>query len=191
MQYGDRLMRILAEEGLARVPDVNDISVETPCGTFTGLSSTDPRRLCAVSIIRSGDTLLEAVRALCSGIAVGKILIQRDETHPEKLPKLYYSKLPADISSRNVILVDPMLATGGSAKCAVSVLKQAGVPAKNILFLNVVSCPEGIRSLLKEHPEIRIVTCSVDPNLNDNKYIAPGLGDFGDRYYSTEAVAKE
>lgn len=83
------------------------------------------------------------------------------------------------------MLVDPMLATGGSAIKAVEVLLEAGVPEEKILFVNVVSCPEGLQALQKRFPRVRIITCAIDSHLNDQKYIVPGLGDYGDRYYST------
>ncbi len=86
---------------------------------------------------------MSTVRKILPGIAVGKILIQRDETHPLKIPKLFYCKLPPDIASRHILLCDPMLATGGSAECAIGKLVEAGVQADRIVFLNVISCPEG------------------------------------------------
>jgi len=182
----DRLMRILAEEGLARVKGVEVHTVTTPCGKYTGLKPPNQKDMCAVSIVRSGDILLEAVRSCAPNIKVGKILCQRDEEHPDKIAKLYYSKFPKDIASLSmVILVDPMLATGGSAILAIKTLIEAGVKEENILFLNVVSCPEGLDALSATYPKIKIVTAAVDSHLNENKYIVPGLGDFGDRYYST------
>ncbi len=125
MVYGDRLMRILAEEALCRLPTIAEGRVETPCGWADGpVESEGPleRRLCLVSVVRSGDILQEAVRQLAPGTAVGKILIQRDEEREDKRPILYYKKLPRDVAERFVILVDPMLATAGSAKMAISVL---------------------------------------------------------------------
>eukprot|EP00992_Anisonema_acinus_P010617 TRINITY_DN6724_c0_g1_i1.p1 TRINITY_DN6724_c0_g1~~TRINITY_DN6724_c0_g1_i1.p1 ORF type:complete len:222 (+),score=80.94 TRINITY_DN6724_c0_g1_i1:2-667(+) len=183
--YSDRLMRILAEEGLAQLATVVPRTVETPCGVYHGLALPPPETLCCVSVVRSGDILLEAVRQLSVGIAVGKILVQRDETDKEKRPVLFYNKLPPDVAQRQVLLVDPMLATGGSAKVAIKLLLEAGVPAKNIIFLNVVSCPEGLTAMAESYPEVKIVTCAVDERLNDQKFIVPGLGDYGDRYYST------
>jgi uracil phosphoribosyltransferase len=115
----------------------------------------------------------------------GKILIQRDEATAQ--PKLYYSKLPPDVATRNILLCDPMLATGGSAKCALQVLVDAGVPPARIIFINVVSCPEGIELLHAAFPEVTIVTGEIDPILDEHKYIVPGLGDYGDRYYGTVA----
>ena len=179
--HADRLLNLLAEETLAQ--HATPHTVTTPCGTYEGLKPCPATELCAVSIVRSGDILLEATRRACLGIAVGKILIQRDEE--TALPKLFYSKLPPDVAQRKVILVDPMLATGGSAITAIQVLLDAGVPEEHILFSNVVSYPEGLAAMFEAHPKVRTVTCAVDDGLNDKKYIVPGLGDFGDRYYST------
>jgi uracil phosphoribosyltransferase len=113
-----------------------------------------------------------------------KILIQRDEETAE--PKLFYSKLPSDIADCHVMLCDPMLATGGSALTAIDVLKKAGVKEENILFLNVVSVPEGLKILAEKAPGVTIVTAALDSHLNPQKFIIPGLGDFGDRYYGTQ-----
>ena len=143
----DRLMKILAEEGLANLMGATEKVVETPCGPYTGWAAPDPETVCGVSIVRSGDILLEALRCVADGMAVGKILIQRDEEDPQKRAKLFYSKLPGDVASRLIILCDPMLATGGSAILAIDVLLKAGVPEERIMFLNVVSAPEGLKAL--------------------------------------------
>jgi uracil phosphoribosyltransferase len=185
VRFADRLMTLLAEEGLARI-GVNNVTIQTPCGDYDGLQGPDPADMCVVSIPRSGDILMEAVRRVSVGISVGKILCQRDESDPEKKAKLFYSKLPKDIASKKVVLVDPMLATGGSACLAIAQLVAAGVPAENIVFLNVVSCPEGLRRLEEEWPSVKVITAAIDPYLNEHKFIVPGLGDFGDRYYRTE-----
>jgi uracil phosphoribosyltransferase len=161
------------------------VTVDTPCGKYKGLQSIPYREMCAVSVMRSGDILLEAVRLVAPGIAVGKILVQRDESHPDKIPILYYSKLPEEISQMQVLLVDPMLATGGSAKMSIDVLVAAGAREENITFLNVVSCPEGLTALNKAYPRVRVITTAVDDKLDGHKYIVPGVGDFGDRYYRT------
>ena len=117
-------MRLLGEEGLAHLPSVVEGEVETPCGTFRGLVSLPGGPpVCVVSIVRSGDILQEAVRSLRPGLAVGKILIQRDETRADKPAVLFYKKLPKNISESFVILVDPMLATAGSALRAIRVLE--------------------------------------------------------------------
>lgn len=187
VRYADRLMTLLAEEGLALVHGVKGVVVQTPCGPYHGLQEVEPSKMCVVSIPRSGDILMEAVRRVSHGISVGKILCQRDEEDPEKKATLFYSKLPRDIKKKNVvILVDPMLATGGSASLAIEKLVEAGVDPKRIVFLNVVSCPEGLQHLEEKWPDVKVITAAVDRELNDEKFIVPGLGDFGDRYYKTE-----
>jgi uracil phosphoribosyltransferase len=184
--YADRLCTILAEEGLARMNDIRPASVQTPCGRAEGLTTTRHNNLCVVSIVRSGDILSEAARRLAIGCSTGKILVQRDENDSLKRPTYFYHKLPKDIASKQVLLCDPMLATGGSAIAAIGKLIDAGVQEENILFLNVVSCPKGIMSVYKKYPKVRIVTAAIDKELNSEKFIVPGLGDFGDRYYGTE-----
>jgi len=184
-QIGDRLMRILGEEALCRLPTVQQGTIETPCGAFTGLVDTEGPPVCVVSIVRSGDILQEAVRGLKPGLAVGKILIQRDESREDKRAVLYYKKLPKNIPDSFVILVDPMLATAGSAIRAIEVLKDSGVSLENILFLNLICCPEGLSNMAEQYPQIPIITGCVDSHLDENKYIVPGLGDYGDRYYGT------
>merc|ERR1719382_434418 len=179
--YADRLMNILAEEGLARL--ATERTVTTPCGTCAGLMPSASHEICLVDIVRSGGILLEAVRKLAPDAKTAKILIQRDEE--TALPKLFYSKLPPNVGDLNVILCDPMLATGGSALMAIDVLKEAGVKEEQILFLNVVSCPEGLKALAAKAPGVRILTSALDASLNEMKFIVPGLGDFGDRYYGT------
>jgi len=183
--YSDRVMRILMEEGLALMNGVKTKTVETPCGTYTGIEIPPYDTMCGVSIIRSGDIPLDVLRQIAPGMAVGKILIQRDETHPDKIPKFYYCKLPPDVASRKIILVDPMLGTGGSAKTAIKCLLEAGCAQDQIIFLNLLGCDEGIKAIFKDYPKVRIVTCGVEPYMNHHKYLVPGIGDFGDRYYST------
>ncbi len=184
--YADRLNTILSEEALARLPQVEQGMVTTPCGSAFGPVLKGKSSICLVSVVRSGDILLEAVRNLEPDAAVGKILIQRDESTKEKTPSLYYKKLPKDITSRFVILVDPMLATSGSVRMALDVLVKAGVDPKNVMFLNLICAPEGLRALHNDYPEVKVVTGTVDERLNENGFIVPGLGDYGDRYYQTE-----
>ncbi|KAG7390083.1 hypothetical protein PHYPSEUDO_008786 [Phytophthora pseudosyringae] len=182
--YADRLMRILAEEGLAACASQTE-TVATPTGdSFTGLVPAE--KVCAVSIIRAGDSLLQSIIACDPTISVGKILIQRDETSEDKHPVMFYSKLPPNVQKLdNVLLVDPMLATGGSVNMAIKTLIDAGVEQKKITFLNVISCPEGLAALFNAYPEVKVVTAGLDIGLNSSKYILPGLGDYGDRYYNT------
>ena len=187
VRHSDRLFHILCEEALALLPSVAPETVQTPCGPHDGLgynfNAVD--NLCAVSILRSGNIALEAVRAIVPDTAVGYILIQRDEESEDKHAVYFYSKFPGDIAKRFVLLVDPMLATGGSALAAMKCLVEKGVKEENVIFVNLVCVQEGIDALLKAHPGITIVTCAKDPTLNEHKYIVPGVGDFGDRYYGT------
>ncbi|DAZ98355.1 TPA: hypothetical protein N0F65_000674 [Lagenidium giganteum] len=182
--YADRLMRILAEEGLASCASEH-VTVTTPTGDeYAGPVFAD--RICAVSVIRAGDSLLQAVLDCDPRVAVGKILIQRDESTDDKRPVFYYAKLPPKMSSYDhVLVVDPMLGTGGSITTAIKKLVEVGVEEHKITFLNVVSCPEGIERLMQEFPDVRVMTAALDPCMNDDKYITPGLGDYGDRYYNT------
>ena len=187
----DRLCSILAEEALARLPDVrDDVKITTPCGPMaTGTIDGPPDDdIVIVDIVRSGGILQEAVRRVCPGAGTAKVLVQRDEE--TALPSLLYSKLPPDVASKNIVLCDPMLATGGSAMMALGVLRRAGVRDDRVVFANVVSCPEGLRRFASEAPDVKIVTCAVDAGLNDQKFIVPGLGDFGDRYFGTFGYAE-
>jgi len=142
-------------------------------------------QLCVVSIVRSGDILLESIRKLEPGIRVGKILIQRDESTEDKRPVFFYDKLPSDISKSYVLLVDPMVGTAGSMLCATDKLIDHGVKPANILFVNLFSCEEGIGKIQARHPDIKIITLAIDDYMNSHKYLIPGVGDFGDRYYGT------
>lgn len=184
VEAADRLCHLLAEEALASIAPVTAETIETPCGPFEAtLKFSDPSKLCLVDIMRSGAILKESVRRLAPEAKTAKILIQRDEE--TALPVLMYSKLPPEIHTYDVILCDPMCATGGSAVAAIEVLKKAGVDEKRVLFANIVSCPEGLRRVLAAAPDINILTTAIDAGLNDRKFIVPGLGDFGDRYYGT------
>lgn len=139
-----------------------------------------------MSIVRSGDALVESFRECLPGVSVGKILIQRNEESKEKEAEYFYSKVPPKIADMDVVLCDPMLATGGSAKAAIEVLVQKyNVSTKRIIFANMISCPEGLKAMEEAYPEVKIVTACVDDCLNDQKYIVPGIGDYGDRFFNT------
>jgi len=179
--YSDRVIRLLIEEGLNLLP-VKNKKITTPTGSeFQGAEFEG--KICAVSIVRAGESMEKAAREVCEDIRIGKILIQRNEETAE--PMLFYSKLPKDISKRYVLLLDPMLATGGSVCKAIEVLKEKGVSENKIIFINLISCPEGIKKVQKKHSKVRIVTGFIDKGLNSRAYILPGLGDFGDRYFGT------
>lgn len=186
VKYSKRAMRILIEDALVDFP-LGPANINTPCGPFDGLCGPDPESICAVSIIRSGDCLLEAAREVEPSMKVGKILIQRDESHPDKIAKLFYDKMPPGMSDNTyVLLCDPMLATGGSSIKALEVLcgKHKVDPAK-IVFANMICCPEGLEALALAYPEVKVVTACIDDGLNEEKFIVPGLGDYGDRFFNT------
>lgn len=177
--YADRIIRLLVEEGLNQLP-VEAVQIDTPTGAvYSGVKFQG--KICGVSIMRAGESMEQGLRDCCRSVRIGKILIQRDEETAQ--PKLFYDKLPADIANRYVFLLDPMLATGGSAAMAVDVLMERGVPPERILFLNLLAAPEGIRMFTEKYPKVTIITGAIDEALDEKKYITPGLGDFGDRYY--------
>ncbi|KAF9530986.1 armadillo/beta-catenin/plakoglobin [Crepidotus variabilis] len=177
--YSDRIIRLLVEEGLNHLPVVAK-TVETPTGAiYNGLAFEG--KICGVSILRAGEAMEAGLREVCRSVRIGKILIQRDEE--TALPKLFYSKFPQDIASRYVLLLDPMLATGGSAMKAVEVLKEHGVPEERIIFINLVAAPEGLKAFCTKFPTLKVITGWIDEGLNDKAYIIPGLGDFGERRY--------
>lgn len=180
-----RLTLLLAEEALSLSPSATSrVTVATPCGTFDGRGLAATQDVAAVSIVRSGDVVADAFRRVLPGIASGHILVQRDET--TAAPRLYFTKLPTGIADKEAIfLCDPMLATGGSARVAIGELIRAGVREDRIIFVNVVACPEGLAALRDSYPRVRVVTAAIDAGLNAKAYIVPGLGDFGDRYFST------
>ncbi|PGH29565.1 uracil phosphoribosyltransferase [[Emmonsia] crescens] len=178
--YSNRIIRLLVEEGLNHLPVVEQ-SVTTPVGrSYLGVRFQG--KICGVSIMRAGEAMEQGLRDCCRSVRIGKILIQRDDDTWQ--PKLFYEKLPKDIASRWVLLLDPMFATGGSATMAVDVLKSKGVPEDRILFLNLIASPSGVADFAQRYPKLRVVTAFIDQGLDDKKYIIPGLGDFGDRYYT-------
>eukprot|EP00922_Rhytidocystis_sp_ex-Travisia-forbesii_P004889 GHVS01007159.1.p1 GENE.GHVS01007159.1~~GHVS01007159.1.p1 ORF type:complete len:239 (+),score=31.51 GHVS01007159.1:115-831(+) len=179
--YADRVIRLLIEESLNELPFVRR-SVLTPMEVeYEGVGFSN--RICGVSIVRAGESMESGLRAVCRGCRIGKILIQRDEETAE--PVLYYRKLPKDIGQRSVLLLDPILATGGSVCRAIHLLVQEGVKEEAIIFVNLVAAPEGIDRLYKNYPKIRVVTAAIDDHLDERAYVVPGIGDFGDRYFGT------
>ncbi|CAH8391477.1 unnamed protein product [Eruca vesicaria subsp. sativa] len=141
------------------------------------------KRLCGVSVIRSGESMENALRACCKGIKLGKILIHREGDNDQQLR---YVKLPSDISERHVLLLDPILGTGNSAVQAIRLLISKGVPESNIIFLNLISAPQGVNVVCKRFPRIKIVTSEIEMGLNDKFRVVPGMGEFGDRYFGTD-----
>ncbi|EOY22454.1 Uridine kinase/uracil phosphoribosyltransferase 1 [Theobroma cacao] len=179
--YSDRLIRLVVEHGLGYLP-FTEKQVITPTGSvYAGVDFC--KKLCGVSIVRSGESMENALRACCKGIRIGKILIHREG---DKGKQLIYEKLPIDISQRHVLLLDPVLATGYSAKQAIQLLLEKGVPESQIIFLNLVSAPEGIHCVCRQFPSVKIVTSEIDVALNEELRVIPGLGEFGDRYFGTD-----
>jgi len=160
---------------------LKEVEVKTPLGKAKGkvLNNKD---LAIVPILRAGLVMAEGMLQILPSAKVGHIGLYRD---PNTLqPVQYYTKLPEDINEREVIVVDPMLATGGSAIAAISILKSKEV--KNIKFVCIIAAPEGIKAFQEVHPDVEIYTAAVDEYLNDHGYIVPGLGDAGDRLFGTK-----
>ncbi|XP_061337593.1 uridine kinase-like protein 4 [Gastrolobium bilobum] len=179
--YSDRLIRLVVEYGLGHLP-FTEKQIITPNGSvYSGVEFS--KKLCGVSIIRSGESMENALRACCRGIKIGKILIHREGDNGQQL---IYEKLPKDISERHVLLLDPILGTGNSAVQAISLLLSKGVPESNIIFLNLVSAPLGVHVVCKRFPRVKIVTSEIDIGLNEDFRVIPGMGEFGDRYFGTD-----
>ena len=174
-----QLTLLLAVEATRDLP-VREHTVQTPLETTQGHSLAQP--IVAVPILRAGLGMLEAITELFTEVRVGYIGLERDEA--TAIARAYNCKLPP-IGASRVLLLDPMLATGGSAAQAIEVLLKAG--AQDIVHICVVAAPEGVRLLNERFPQVRIVAASIDRGLNDRKFILPGLGDFGDRLYGTGA----
>ena len=172
-----RLALALALEAIRDLP-TTEVEVQGPLERAKGRILGD---LVAVPILRAGLGMLEAVTELFPEVAVGYIGLERDEASLQ--PQSYYRKLP-QVAGRHVLVLDPMLATGGSGSAATAAVREGG-PA-SIRFVCVVSAPEGIAKMEADHPDVAIFTAAVDRQLNEHGYILPGLGDFGDRLFGTE-----
>ena len=159
---------------------MKDIEIETPVAPCIG-KQIDGKKLVVVPILRAGLGLLDGVLDLIPSAKVGHIGLYRD---PETLkPVEYYCKMPRQLDQRTLLVVDPMLATGGSASAALTMLKEKG--AKNLALMCLVAAPEGVKLVNEEHPDVPIFTAALDERLNDHGYIVPGLGDAGDRIFGT------
>ena len=160
---------------------LQEIEIQTPI-TKCKSKIIAGRKLGIVPILRAGLGMVDGVLNIVPSAKVGHIGLYRDpDTH---LPVEYYCKLPYDIQERELIVVDPMLATGGSAIAAIDFIKQRG--CKGITMMSLVGCPEGVEALQKAHPDVDIYIAAIDEKLNENKYIVPGLGDAGDRLFGTK-----
>jgi uracil phosphoribosyltransferase len=157
-----------------------EVEIETPL-EWTTVQRISGKKVAVCPVLRAGMGMLDGVLSLVSGARVGFIGLYRDEETLE--PVEYYVKLPTDLAERDAIVLDPMLATGNSSVAAISKVKEAG--ARSVILVCLVAAPEGIENVHSAHPEVRIVTASIDRGLNEKGYIVPGLGDAGDRLYGT------
>jgi uracil phosphoribosyltransferase len=174
----NRISVLLAAEALRDVPAVEE-TVATPLGPARGrMVRTD---VVVVPVLRAGLGMLDAVLELLPSARVGHIGLQRDEA--TAIASRYYSKLPPNLRESYVLMIDPMLATGGSAVAAIDLIKATG--ARTIRMICIVAAPDGVALVERRHPDVAIYTPVVDRELNPHKFIVPGLGDFGDRLYGT------
>ena len=171
---------LMGYEATRELP-LKQVEIETPiCKTTVNM--LDGQDIAIVPILRAGLGMVDGMLAIVPNAKVGHIGLYRDpETH---LPVEYYCKLPADIENREIFVIDPMLATGGSAIAAIDFVKAKG--CKNIKFLCLIASPEGIDALTEAHPDVDVYIAAKDEKLNDHKYIVPGLGDAGDRIFGTK-----
>jgi len=171
---------LMCYEATRNLP-TEEVEVETPvavakCHMLAG------KKLAIIPILRAGLGMVDSMVDMIPSAKIGHIGLYRDpETH---LPVEYYCKLPEDIGSRQVYVVDPMLATGGSAIAAIDFLKQHG--CKSIIMMNIIGCPEGIKAVNEAHPDVDLYIAAIDEKLNEHAYIVPGLGDAGDRIFGTK-----
>ena len=174
----NRISVLLAAEALRDVPSIAGM-VTTPLGPAAG--NVVRGDVVVVPVLRAGLGMLDAVLELLPAARVGHIGLQRDEA--TAIASKYYSKLPSDLRDSYVLMIDPMLATGGSAVAAIDLMKAAG--AQTIRMICIVAAPEGVALVERHHPDVQVYTPVVDSHLDAQKYIVPGLGDFGDRLYGT------
>ncbi|MEM7506257.1 MAG: uracil phosphoribosyltransferase [Pseudomonadota bacterium] len=179
-----RLLReisMLSAYEVLRDLELEETAIETPVAPMIARKLAG-KKLCFVSVLRAGDGLLQGLLDLVPSARVGHVGLYRD---PKTLqPVSYYCKLPEDMGSRTTVVVDPMLATGGSGAAAVDAVIEAG--AKDVRFLALVSAPEGVKVFHEHHPNVPVYTCALDERLNEKGYIVPGLGDAGDRLFGTK-----
>ena len=171
---------LMCYEATRNLP-TKEVEVQTPvavakCRRLAG------KKLAIIPILRAGLGMVDAMVDMIPSAKIGHIGLYRDpETH---MPVEYYCKLPEDIENRQVYVVDPMLATGGSAVAAINFLKQHG--CKNIVMMNIIGCPEGVKAVQEAHPDVDLYLAAMDERLNEHAYIIPGLGDAGDRIFGTK-----
>ena len=179
-QLVKEIAMLMGYEATRQLP-LEEVDIETPiCKTTVKMLKGED--IAIVPILRAGLGMVDGMLELVPNAKVGHVGLYRDpETHE---PVEYYCKLPADCANREVFVVDPMLATGGSAVAALDMLKKRGV--KNIHFMCIIAAPEGVKRLTEEHPDVDVYIGALDDHLNEHKYIVPGLGDAGDRIFGTK-----
>lgn len=183
--YADRLLRLVVEHGLGLLPFA-ERTVVTPTGKeYVGVEFA--KKLCGVSVIRSGESMENALRDCCKGIKLGKILVHRIGDRLDDSNDVIYARLPSDISERFVLLMDPILGTGSSASRAIQVLLERGVQESNILFLTLIAAPDGVHTVCKQYPALKVVTSEIDEGIDLDFRVCPGVGEFGDRYFGTNS----
>ena len=171
---------LMCYEATRKLP-LKEVDVETPIATAK-CHMLSGKKLAIVPVLRAGLGMVDQMVALIPSAKIGHIGLYRDpETHK---PVEYYCKLPEDVANRQVFVVDPMLATGGSAVAAIDFLKQHG--CRNIIMMNIIGCPEGVKAVQEAHPDVEIYLAAMDEKLIENAYIVPGLGDAGDRIFGTK-----
>ena len=176
----NELSSLMAYEVTRDMP-LQDVQIETPLEPMMG-RMIDGKKLVFVSILRAGNGILEGMLNVVPGARVGHVGLYRDPATLQAVE--YYFKMPSEMAERDIVVVDPMLATGNSAIAAIDRLKK--LQPKSIKFVCLLTCPEGIAALQKAHPDVPIYTAAIDRQLNDHGYILPGLGDAGDRIFGTK-----
>jgi len=176
----EEIAMLMGYEALRDLP-LEDITVKTPITTTTA-QQISGKKLAIVPILRAGLGMVNGLLALVPSAKVGHIGLYRD--HETLEPHEYYCKLPDDIENRQVILLDPMLATGGSASAAINFIKQRG--CNHIKLMNIIAAPEGVERVQRDHPDVPVFIGCLDEKLNEHAYIVPGLGDAGDRIFGTK-----
>ncbi len=179
-QLVEEIAMLMAFDALRDLP-TEEVEIQTPIEKCMSPEIAG-KKLAVIPILRAGLGMVNGILSLVPSAKVGHIGLCRDETTHK--PKEYYCKLPPQLEERDIIVLDPMLATGGSAAAAISLIKERG--GKNIKFLCIIAAPEGIEKLSSAHPDVEILVGNLDRGLNENAYICPGLGDAGDRIFGTK-----
>jgi len=177
----DTLSHLLAHEASMYI-ETKEINIQTPLTNTTGIAFK--QSIVLVPILRSGITMLSSFLYYFQDAKIGVVGLKRDEKTAQA--HLYYNNMPIMEKNSQVIILDPMIATGGTGIETLKILRSKGIEEKNIIYTSIICAPEGIKKIMDEFPKIRILTAGIDTKLNKEKFIVPGLGDFGDRYFGTK-----